>query len=171
MLCTFGEHSYVKVFWSYAKRDDPKPHNVTLLRESFESVLGQCLGEDVDLFQDKTGLNWGDAWRKKLETEVASSNIFVCILSPSYFNSKMCIQELVWAIDNKVRLYPILYRACPKGLKSNFSEKSDSHVEILNEKSVIISETQYEDFTKLRNEDKNSPVVLAFLDKICEQIA
>jgi len=70
----------MKVFWSYAKRDDPKPHNVTLLRETFESVLGQCLGEDVEIFQDKTGLKWGDKWRKKLESKVVSSNAFVCCI-------------------------------------------------------------------------------------------
>lgn len=160
----------MKVFWSYAKRDDPKPHNVTLLKESFESVLGQCIGEDVQLFQDVTGLQWGDVWRKKLENEVVTSNAFVCLLSPSYFNSKMCIQELVWAIQKDINIYPILYRDCPKGLKSDFSEASDTHVKILNEESIKISEYQYANFTKLRNLSKNSSEVLSFLDSICEQI-
>ena len=98
------------------------------------------------------------------------TGICICILSPSYFNSKMCIQELVWAIENNVSLYPVLYRACKKGLKSSFSEESDSHVKILNEKSALIGERQYADFTKLRNKAKDSSEVLEFLDGICEQI-
>lgn len=161
----------MKIFWSYAKRDDPKPHNVTKLKESFETVLGQCIGEDVELFQDTSGLKWGDNWRKKLEAEVQASNAFVCVLSPSYFNSKMCIQELVWAIISKVPIYPILYRKCPKGLESSFSEESDSHVAVLNQHSKIVSTYQYVDFTNLRNKLKDSSEVLDFLDGLCEQIA
>ncbi len=161
----------MKIFWSYAKRDDPKPHNVTKLKEIFETVLGQCIGNDVELFQDTSGLKWGDDWRKKLEKEVQSSKAFVCVLSPSYFNSKMCIQELVWAISNKVSLYPILYRKCPKGLESNFSEESDSHVAILNKQSKVISKFQYVDFNNLRNKPKDSAEVLDFLDGLCDQIA
>jgi len=74
----------MKVFWSYAKRDDAKPYHVTQLRKQFEIVLGQCIGDDVELFQDTTGLKWGVDWRSKLESEVKNSDAFVCILSPSY---------------------------------------------------------------------------------------
>ena len=128
----------MKVFWSYANRDNPKPYNVTRLREAFESVLQQCTGQDVCVFQDKTGLNWGDEWRTRLEQEVKSANAFVCLLSPSYFASKMCMQELVWAIEAKVKIYPILYRACKNGFKCNFSEESDSKVIALNNKSKVL---------------------------------
>jgi hypothetical protein len=161
----------MKVFWSYAKRDDANPHHVTQLRDAFANVLGQCLGQDVELFQDTTGLNWGDEWRKKLESELATSDGFVCVLSPSYFNSKMCMQELVWAMDHKIKVYPILYRNCKNGLKSHFSVASDTHVSVLNEKSILINDIQYADFTHLRNKAKDSAEVLEFLDGICEQMA
>lgn len=163
----------MKVFWSYAKRDDAKPYHVSQLREQFQVILEQCVGDDIDLFQDKTGLKWGDEWRAKLESEVKRSSAFVCVLSPSFFKSKMCVQELVWAlnVNESVSIYPILYRACPKGLKSSFSEESDSHVESLNERSARITEYQYVDFTKVRNEPKDSVAVRKFLDEICEQIA
>ncbi|GAB3535784.1 toll/interleukin-1 receptor domain-containing protein [Photobacterium alginatilyticum] len=161
----------MKIFWSYAKRDDANPQHVTQLRKQFEIVLGQCIGDDIDLFQDTTGLKWGVNWRSALESEVKSSNVFVCILSPSYFNSKMCIQEVVWATEAGISIHPILYRACPKGLKSDFSE-SDSEAAKLNGISEnITSLHQYVDFTSLRNEPKDSCDVLNFLDKVCEQIA
>ena len=161
----------MKVFWGYAKRDDQKPNHVTQLRQQFQIVLEQCLGEDVDFFQDTTGLKWGEDWRSQLESEVRSADAFVCTLSPSYFNSKTCIQEIVWAKETKIRIYPILYRECPKGLKSSFSETSDSLVGKLNRNSAQISLHQYADFTKLRNLPKDSVEVLNFLDSICEQIA
>lgn len=161
----------MKVFWSYANRDNPKPHNVTLLREAFEGVLGQCVGADVRVFQDESGLKWGDDWRRKLEEEVTASNVFVCLLSPSYIASKMCIQELVWAMESHVAVHPILYRACKKGMKCSFSEESDSNVKKLNEFSRELEKLQYVDFTPLRNKPKDSPEVLDFLDRICEEIA
>ncbi|BAC94690.1 hypothetical protein [Vibrio vulnificus YJ016] len=161
----------MKIFWSYAKRDDAKPNHVTQLRNQFEIVASQCLGDDIDIFQDVTGLTWGSEWRQTLENEVKQADIFVCILSPSYFNSKMCIQEVVWAMEANVRIHPILYRACPKGFASQFSD-SDRDAVILNSASTeVVDKYQYADFTRLRNRAKDSTEVLDFLDGICEQIA
>ncbi len=161
----------MRVFWSYAKRDDAKPHHVTHLCKQFEIVLGQCIGVDAHLFQDITGLKWGVEWRKNLESEVKSADVFVCILSPSYFSSKMCIQEVSWATEAGVSICPILYRACPKGLKSDFSNSDTEAVKLNKISEGITALHQYVDFTSLRNLSKESPEVMNFLDKVCEQIA
>ena len=161
----------MRVFWSYANRDNPKPHNVTLLREAFENVLGQCIGDDVTVFQDKSGLKWGDEWRRRLEEEVISADVFVCLLSPSYFASKMCIQELVWAMESNIKIRPILYRSCKNGMASSFSEEADPRVKKLNAASAKVGKLQYADFTQLRNKPKDSPEVLDFLDHICDDIS
>jgi len=160
----------MKVFWSYAKRDDPKPYNLTALKVQFQIVLGQCLGIDVDVFQDKSGIEWGAKWREKLEKEVSSSDAIVCILTPSYFNSKMCIQEFSWARNKGINIYPILYRACPRGFMSQFSGKTDRLNPILNSESKYIGDYQYRDFTTLRNYERTSKEVLEFLDEVCSQI-
>ena len=139
----------MKIFWSYAKRDDPKPFNLTALKEQFQNVLGQCLGIDVDVFQDKSGLEWGAKWREQLEKEVISSDALVCILTPSYFGSKMCIQEFMWARNKGKDIYPILYRECPKGFISQFQGETDKLNPILNDKSKYIRDYQYKDFIKL----------------------
>ena len=161
----------MRVFWSYARRDDPKPFNLSKLREQFQIILGQCKGKDIDVFQDKTGLKWGAKWRETLETEVVSSNAFVCILTPSYFSSKMCIQEFSWALENNVGIYPILYRKCPEGFKSNFTGKKDKLNKILNRASERIGDYQYRDFTLIRNLERTSSEVQEFLDAVCEEIA
>ena len=108
---------------------------------------------------------------ERLEDEVTASDVFVCLLSPSYFKSKMCMQELVWAIQSPINVHPILYRACKSGTKCNFSEESDPHVKDLNQISERVGELQYADFTKLRNRPKDSTEVLDFLDGICEGIS
>ena len=161
----------MKVFWSYAKRDDPKPHNLTALKDQFQIVLGQCLGMDVDVFQDKSGLEWGAKWRQRLQEEVKSCDAMVCVLTPSYFASKMCIQEFMWARAKNKNIYPILYRECPKGFVSNFSGESDKLNPKLNKESRYIAEYQYRDFTSLRNSDSSSTEVLEFLDDVCAQIS
>ncbi len=161
----------MKVFWSYAKRDDPKPFNLTGLKDQFQIVLGQCLGMDVDVFQDKSGLEWGAKWRDQLEKEVSSSDALVCILTPSYFSSKMCIQEFMWGKNKGKNIYPILYRDCPKGFMSHFSGETDKLNPKLNDESKCIGDYQYKDFTKLRNCERTSTQVLEFLDEVCSQIA
>lgn len=160
----------MKVFWSYARRDDPKPFNLTKLREQFQIVLGQCKGKDIEVFQDNTGLKWGAEWRKTLEAEVVSSNAFVCILTPSYFSSKMCIQEFSWALNKNVGIYPILYRTCPEGFKSNFAGKKDKLNKFLNHASEGIGDYQNRDFTPLRNMERTSQEVQGFLDDLCDEI-
>lgn len=161
----------MKVFWSYARRDDPKPFNLSALKDQFQIVLGQCKGKDIEVFQDKTRLKWGAKWRKVLEKEVVSADAFVCILTPSYFSSKMCIQEFSWALENHAGIYPILYRKCPEGLKSNFTGKDDRRNPKLNDASKNIGHFQYRDFTPFRNLDRNSSEVQGFLDNVCDEIA
>lgn len=161
----------MRIFWSYARRDDPKPFNLTKLKEQFQTILGQCKGKDIHVFQDKTGLQWGAKWRNTLKSEVVSSDAFVCILTPSYFSSKMCIQEFIWAMENGVTIYPILYRECPDGLLSKFTGKKDKLNYKLNNASKKIGDYQYRDFTPLRNLSRISAEVHVFLDDICSEIA
>ncbi len=160
----------MKVFWSYARRDDPKPFNVSKLREQFANILGQCKGKNVVVFQDKTGLKWGVKWRSTLESEVKSADAFVCILTPSYFSSKMCIQEFSWAFENNIGIYPILYRQCPDGFKSAFTGEKDKLNKTLNEVSIRLGDYQYKDFTPLRNSKRKSPEVHQYLDSMCDEI-
>lgn len=160
----------MKIFWSYANKDDKKPHNLSSLREAFNISVDQTLGVDCDIIVDVNKLNWGDVWLEKLETLVTSSDYFLPILTPSYFQSKMCMNELRWAIESEKKIIPILYRKCPKGFYCNFTESDINNIK-LNNNSKLVSNYQYHDFTTLRNKPCDSELVLNFLDKISEQIA
>jgi hypothetical protein len=60
---------------------------VSNLREAFETVLSQVLGEDCVIYMDKITLNWGVEWRKEIESLINKSDGFVAIVTPSFFNS------------------------------------------------------------------------------------
>ncbi len=94
----------MKIFWSYANQDDLKPHNLSSLREAFKISLDQTLGLKSELIVDVNELKWGDKWFEKLEESVKKSDCFLPILSPSYFRSKMCMRELVWAIETNRKI-------------------------------------------------------------------
>jgi hypothetical protein len=155
----------MKIFWSYAKKDDFKPHNLSSLREAFNIALDQVLGINSEIIFDVDELNWGDIWFQKLEILVKGSDYFLPILTPSYFKSKMCMRELNWALMAGKNIRPILYRDCPMGLWSNFLENNDENIG-LNASSNQISIFQYQDFTKLRNKPRDSEDVLNFLDLV-----
>lgn len=160
----------MKIFWSYAKLDDKKPHKLTALREAFKISLDQTVGLETQVFVDVDDLKWGDDWYEKLDELVSDSNLFLPVMSPSYFNSKMCMRELSWAISREKLIIPIYYRDCPKGLHCSFKENNDENNE-LNNISVKISESQYKDFRTLRNKELSSELVQNYLDEVAADIA
>ena len=103
-----GENlSNIKIFWSYAKLDDKTPHKLTALREAFKISLDQTVGSETQIIVDIDNLKWGDDWYETLDKLVEHSCLFLPIMSPSYFNSKMCMRELNWAISRKKLIIPL----------------------------------------------------------------
>lgn len=160
----------MKIFWSYAKLDDKKPRKLTGLRKTFKISLDQTVGYETQIFVDIDNLKWGDTWYEKLDKLVSDSELFLPIMSPSYFNSKMCMRELNWAISRNKRIVPIYYRDCPSGMHCTFKENNDENKE-LNVVSAKISEYQYKDFRKFRNKKLSSEEVQNFLDEVAADIA
>ncbi len=163
----------MKIFWSYARRDDRPPlKKVSNLRGAFETVLSQVLGKDCEIYFDTISLNWRVEWRKEIERLIKESDGFVAVVTPSYFNSRMCMFELQMACEARKKILPIYFRIC-KRLKSMFKEDG-VEAEInknLNKASLKLSDIQMKDFRELRNEKLDSQKVENFLDKMAEEIA
>lgn len=163
----------MKIFWSYAKLDDRLPSmKVSNLRHAFKIVLSQVIGKECKIFFDRLSLNWGVEWRNEIERLIKDSDCFVAIVTPSYFNSRMCIFELQMACAEDKKILPIYFRTC-KELKSTFKEDG-VEAEInkkLNKASLKVSHVQMKDFRELRNMKLDSPEVEDFLDKMAEEIA
>ena len=163
----------MKIFWSYARLDDKEPlRKVSKLRDAFEIVLSQVLGRECEIYFDKFTLRWGVKWRDEIESLVKDADGFVAIVTPSYFNSRMCIFELQLAIEAGKRILPIYFRTC-KEFKSTFTEggiEPESNKK-LNKVSLELGEIQMIDFRKLRSKKLDTSDVQNVLDVMAEEIA
>ena len=143
----------MRIFWRYARRDDKAPaKKVSKLRRAFETILSQVMGRDCEIYIDRLSLNWGVEWRKEIERLVKASEGFVAIVTPSYFNSRMCMFELQMALAEGKKILPIYFRTCRKQ-KSTFKENG-VEAEInkkLNKASLKVGDIQVKDFRQLRN--------------------
>jgi hypothetical protein len=163
----------MKIFWSYARLDDQSPaKKVTKLRQAFKIVMSQVLGKDCEIYFDTLSLRWGVEWRKEIERLITKSDCFIAILTPSYFNSRMCIFELQMAYADGKKILPIYFRTCKK-FKSTFKEdglEADFNKN-LNKASRKVRNIQMKDFRKLKNKKLDSTEVEDFLDAMAEEIA
>ena len=163
----------MKIFWSYARRDDQPPsRKVSFLRQAFETVLSQVVGKDCEIYFDRLSLKWGVEWRKEIERLIKGSDGFVAIVTPSYFNSRMCMFELQMARAARKIILPIYFRTC-KTFKSTFKEDGiESEInKKLNHASLAVGDLQMKDFRGLRNEKLDTREVENFLDGMAEEIA
>ncbi len=161
----------MKIFWSYAKLDDKKPHKLTRLREAFTVILDETSGSVNHIFVDELDLQWGADWKKKIEELIQESDAMISVLTPSYFNSRMCIYEFKFASECEKRVFPLYFREAKNGLHSAFKEESNEENIALNKASLKIGDIQYRDFRKFRNKDVHSEEVQDFLDRLASEIA
>jgi len=161
----------MNIFWSYAKLDDKEPHKLTKLRRAFKNSFDQTLGYENKIIVDVSDLRWGVEWKTEIDQLILKSDVIIALISPSYFNSRMCIHELKIALNADKRILPIYYRNCKNGLRSRFKEEGNDENAELNRISKKIEDIQYMDFRELKNKDLDSEVVQDFLDKIASELA
>ncbi|ASQ91309.1 hypothetical protein CHL67_10650 [Prosthecochloris sp. GSB1] len=162
----------MKIFWSYARLDDMEPkRKVSRLRKEFENALSQTQGEQCEVFFDRDSLNWGVQWREEIERSIQACDGFVAVVSPSYFNRRMCIYELRMALEAGKKIFPLYYRTC-RAFRSTFKEDGEEAVinRQLNEASRAVADIQMLDFRDLRNERPDSGAVENFLDRMAEAV-
>jgi hypothetical protein len=83
------------IFLSYARADDQHEGGfVSRLRESLISEFRFQTGQDLAVFQDKTNIDLGENWRRKVETLIDTTSFLLVLLTPSYLRSETCRTEL-----------------------------------------------------------------------------
>lgn len=162
----------MKIFWSYARLDDKEPlRKVSKLRDAFEIVLSQVQGRECEIYFDRFTLRWGVRWREEIEVLVKDADGFVAIVTPSYFNSRMCIFELQLAIEAGKQIYPIYFRTSREFMSTFTEDGIESEInKKLNEVSLELGNVQMIDFRELRTQRLNSQEVQNFLDRMAEEI-
>jgi hypothetical protein len=107
-------------FLSYTRSDDRHDGGaITEFRNRLASAVRAVTGEPFEIFQDADDIDVGERWSDKLDEMLAEARFFIPILTPSYFNSAACRNELekfLKAEETAGRrdlILPIYYIRCP----------------------------------------------------------
>ena len=118
------ESSDLRVFWSYAHKDDERTRGaITRLRESIQAEYELQTGNDANMFQDTKDIAWGMDWRRAIDESLGVTTFFVPILTPTYLRSPHCLAELRTAKERFEELgcpegiYPIEFVDCSKAIE------------------------------------------------------
>jgi len=156
------EPSGYDAFWSYTHEDNERSGNRVLnLAAALKNEFALCTADELGLFIDRRNLEWGDAWRERVDSAVADVPFFIPIITPKYVRSQECRREFIaFSSSAKSRgldklLLPILYIPVP-----GLDENSDD--ELL----ALIARTQYVDWTALRLLAPEDPRVLQGLNDL-----
>ena len=143
----------IKCFWSYVRADDEaEDGRITELGRDVAKQFGLLTAQELDLFLDLDSLNWGDMWLQRIEEAIAATAFFIPILTPRYFLSPSCRNELNLFMRSAKNLgvseliLPILYVDTPTLNNNPHNE------EILN----LLKNVQREDWRILRFSERDS---------------
>lgn len=82
-------------FLSYTRFDDRNDGGaISELRKRLADAVHAVSGEPFTIFQDVDGIGLGEHWPGKLAQLLNDVRFFIPILTPSYFASKACRDEL-----------------------------------------------------------------------------
>ena len=161
-LVTFNEDvvlddgiNNVTVFWSYAHKDDLNSKGAILtLLEAIKAEYELQTGEDLTVFVDKDGIEWGANWKNAINEALLNTVIFIPILTPTYLKRPSCLGELRNAVsvfrEKKIAygIFPIRFTNVDAALK-NFPDDDLANT---------LSETQASNFYEIRTRDPESSV-------------
>jgi hypothetical protein len=154
-------------FMSYAHRDD-RSGRLTELREHLSEEVSVQTGEDFEVFQDRDAILWGQNWKERIEDSLNEVTFLIAIITPSFFGSPHCRNELKRFIDREKKLdrndliLPIYYVDTPL--------VNDEAKRATDELAQIIATRQYVDWRDLRTEPLTSPQVVRKLGQLGSQI-
>ncbi|TQM81729.1 TIR domain-containing protein [Saccharothrix saharensis] len=133
-------------FWSYAHDDDRSARGGILkLAESIAEEYDLLTGRTLELFVDRTALQWGDNWKERIDTGLSAATFFIPIITPRYFSRPECRREFIefsaqaTSLGLQEFILPVLYVPVA-GLD----------VDSTDELVASVARTQYEDWSSLR---------------------
>ena len=155
-------------FWSYVHADDVAVGGrITGLATAITEAYALVTGEPLDLFLDRDSLEWGDAWKERIDEAIAGTTFFIPIITPRYFASSECRRELVRFTGEARRLgledllLPVYYVEVPE------FEQEEPHDELMR----LFKARQWEDWRELRLEEPSSSSVLKGVQKMASKLA
>lgn len=142
-------------FMSYVRFDDKHENGrLTEFRERLSNEVQMQTGDEFPIFQDRNDIKWGQNWKERIETSIDDTTFLIPIITPSFFKSEACRDELMRFIEIEKELnrndliLPVYYVGCP--LLNNKEECATDEL------AVIISERNWTDWRELRFEPLTS---------------
>lgn len=90
--------SQLKVFISYRRAES----------SVFALYLHERLSDkDYNSFLDMQSLEYGQNWRLALKNSIHECDYFILLLAPQTLGSKVVVQEITWAFENKMNIIPV----------------------------------------------------------------
>ncbi|MCH5676905.1 TIR domain-containing protein [Streptomyces gilvus] len=158
-------------FWSYTHRDDELDGGrIVRLSERIASAFEMITGEPLEIFLDKRSIEWGDAWRARLDSALTGTTFLIPVVTPKFLKSQECRREVIKFAGHAASLgldellLPIHYVNVPQLTQGSDGQPIDEVVE-------LISRRQWEDWRDLRLEDEDSPVYRQAVHKLALKIA
>jgi F-box protein 11 len=105
-------------FLSYVRSDDNSGHLSDFSAHLSAEVRLQ-MGEEFPIFQDRNEMEWARNWKERVEDSLDADTFLISILTPSFFRSPICHDELHQFLlrERKLRredlILPVYYVDCP----------------------------------------------------------
>ncbi|WP_328651429.1 toll/interleukin-1 receptor domain-containing protein [Micromonospora sp. NBC_00330] len=143
----------IGAFWSYAHEDDRLDSGgIRSLAKHLADEYSLITGQELGIFVDRTAMQWGEEWRRRIDDTLDAVSFFIPIVTPRYFTRTECRKELI-AFHSSAQnlgaselLLPILYAPIPEFGSSNPDELI-----------VLASRYQYVDWRDYRLTGGGSP--------------
>jgi formylglycine-generating enzyme required for sulfatase activity len=156
-------------FLSYTRFDDEYHGGaISAFREQLSMAVRAVTARPFEIFQDVDGIGLGEKWRKRLNIALGEVRFFIPILTPSYFESRACRDELQTVLEFEAEggrddlILPIYWLRCRVLEEANLRAR-DPLAESLNDR-------QRSNWLKLRHKPFNDPDVREALEALAEQI-
>jgi methyl-accepting chemotaxis protein len=133
------------------------------VQDEYEVITG---GVELDLFLDNMKLKWGDKWRSRIRDAIENSTFFIPIITPRYFKSEACRDELLGfaeqakALGREALIMPLYFVEVPE-LESGGSDDPAMQ---------LVADSQMKDWRNLRLLDETTQPYRLALNELATEL-
>ena len=156
-------------FMSYVRFEDKHENGrLTEFRERLSNEVQIQTGDEFPIFQDQEDTKWGQDWNERIKSSIDSTMFLIPIITPGFFKSKPCRDELIRFIEHEKELkrndliLPVYYVGC-----SVLDDEEECDTDKL---AKIIAGRQWTDWRDLRFEPFTSPQIGKTFEKLAIHI-
>jgi len=152
---------------SYARTDD-RYRRLTEFCQHLSAEIQEHTGSEFPIFQDRISIRLGENWKQRIEASLDEVLFLIPILTPSFFQSEACRDELERFLSREAKLnrndliLPIYYIDYP--LFNDPTQRASDRL------AETLSTHQYFDWRELRVEPYTSPQAWRMLAQLAVQV-